>query len=202
MPLVKASGVGAAWQTVDDAGRPAVEGVRACAAGDCFMDFTRNFIRAKSPCADGLRWYLRHHDQLGGYQQILDALVEAGRIDDACWLLDQLGPTNTLLEVDFLQADAVVFAGTIRARGGIEASGLLRAGRSIFSDGGIVAGSDIVAGDEVRSRGAVRASRDLAAKGGLRARWIVVGGGIVSASARPCNLVSGSWCGAGASRPA
>jgi len=58
-------------------------------------DITRDFIRSKRPCAAGYRWYLKREETLSGYQRLLDDLVQEGRVDDACWLLDQLGPTET-----------------------------------------------------------------------------------------------------------
>ena len=48
------------------------------------MDLTREFVRAKNPCAEGYRWFLRHFEVGGNYQELLDALVNAGRVDDAC----------------------------------------------------------------------------------------------------------------------
>src|SRR5687768_15159372 len=95
------------------------------------MDLTKSLIRAKSPCAAGFRWFVRHHEDRGDYQELLDSLVAAGRIDDACWLLSQFGPTNAVLSVDAIEAQAVVFAGTIEVRGSIEVDTVLRAGRSI-----------------------------------------------------------------------
>ncbi|RYF15278.1 MAG: hypothetical protein EOO30_15085 [Comamonadaceae bacterium] len=135
------------------------------------VDFTRQFIRSKNPCAEGFRWYLRHHHHGSSYQHVLDTLVEAGRVEDACWLLDQLGPTNALLQVDFLSAEAVVFAGTIEARRGIDVGTVLRAGRSIRSGGSVSAGCAIVAGDEVRSRGAIRSGGRMHARGDVHAEW-------------------------------
>ena len=49
------------------------------------MEFTKKFLRAKSPCADGFRWFSRHVEDGTGYQEALDTLVNAGRVEDACW---------------------------------------------------------------------------------------------------------------------
>lgn len=110
------------------------------------MDFTTKFVRSKNPCAQGYRWFVRNHQEGGDYQQVLDALVEAGRIDDACWLLNQFGPTDAVLKLDAVEAEALVFAGSIEVRGGIEVNSLVRAGRSIRAGGGIRAGRTIIAG--------------------------------------------------------
>jgi len=77
------------------------------------MDLTRNFVKAKRPCAEGFRWFLRTHQSGGDYQPLLDALVRDGRIDDACWLLTQFGPTDAVLSVNAIDAQAIVFAGTL-----------------------------------------------------------------------------------------
>lgn len=110
------------------------------------MEFTKKFLRAKSPCADGFRWFSRHVEDGSGYQQVLDTLVDAGRVGDACWLLSQFGPTNEVLTLDRLETDAIVFAGTLVVRGPVEVSGVLQTGRSIRAGGGLRAGGSIVAG--------------------------------------------------------
>src|SRR5690606_14541514 len=68
------------------------------------MDLTKNFVKAKRPCMDGFRWFLRHCEDGGNYQDVLDALVADGRADDACWLLDQFGPTDAVRTLDTLFA--------------------------------------------------------------------------------------------------
>lgn len=101
------------------------------------MEFTKKFLRAKSPCADGFRWFSRHVEDGSGYQEALDTLVNAGRVEDACWLLGQFGPTNAVLEVDALEAEAIVFAGTVEVRGSIDVATVIQAGRSIRAGGGL-----------------------------------------------------------------
>ena len=110
------------------------------------MEFTKKFLRAKSPCADGFRWFSRHVEDGSGYQQALDTLVSAGRVGDACWLLSQFGPTSEVLSVDRLEADAIVFAGTLEVRGNVDVSGVLQVGRSLRAGGGLRAGESIVVG--------------------------------------------------------
>ena len=39
------------------------------------MDLTTKFVRSKSPCAMGYRWLVRHHQEGGDYQQVLDSMV-------------------------------------------------------------------------------------------------------------------------------
>jgi len=101
------------------------------------MELTKTFVKAKRPCADGFRWFLRHHQDGAGYQQLLDALVADGRVDDACWLLAQFGPTDAVLELDSLEAEALVFAGTLEVRGSINIGSVLRTGGGIRCGGGM-----------------------------------------------------------------
>ena len=135
------------------------------------MEFTKKFLRAKSPCADGFRWFSRHVEDGTGYQEALDTLVNAGRVEDACWLLGQFGPTNAVLEVDALEAEAIVFAGTVEVRGSIDVATVIQAGRSIRAGGGLRAGSAIVAGEDIRVAGSIISQGTLQAGGDVRADW-------------------------------
>lgn len=135
------------------------------------MDFTQSFIKSKNPCANGFRWYLRHHRNGADYQQVLDGLVAAGRVDDACWLLDKVGPAHTVLELDALDCDALVFAGSVRVRGGIDVQGKLRAGGSIRCEGSLRAGGEIVAGEDIAATGGIRAGAGVRCAGSLVAGW-------------------------------
>lgn len=135
------------------------------------MELTKKFIRAKSPCTDGFRWFLRNLDDGTGYQEALDALVSAGRVDDACWLLSQFGPTDAILNVDSLDAGAIIFAGTLKVRGSIDVDTVVQAGRSIHAVGGLRVGSAIVAGEDIRVAGGIHSQGRLQAGGDVRADW-------------------------------
>ncbi len=136
------------------------------------MEFTKKFLRAKSPCADGFRWFTRHVEDGSGYQDALDTLVAAGRVDDACWLLGQFGPTNAVLVLDTLDAEALVFAGTVEVRGSIDVATVIHAGRSIRAGGGLRAGRAVVAGEDIRVAGSITVSEGrLQAGGDVRADW-------------------------------
>lgn len=137
---------------------------------------TTSLIKGKSPCADGFRWYLRHYADAADYQHVLDSLVAAGRADDACWLLDQIGPTSSVLEVDALDADHLVFAGTIVARSSVEIGSMLRAGRAIRCAGDLRAGT-IIAGTDVRTAAGIRCDAALMAGGNVDAGWSIEAGG-------------------------
>ncbi|NMF99245.1 hypothetical protein GPA27_17845, partial [Aromatoleum toluolicum] len=92
------------------------------------MDLTRDFVRAKSPCTNGFRWFLRHYGDGGNYQELLDALVADNRAADACWLMEQFGPTDAVLVVDSIDANALVYPGTIEVRGNIDVGDVLHVG--------------------------------------------------------------------------
>lgn len=135
------------------------------------MDLTKNFVKNKRPCADGFRWFLRNHADGSDYQPLLNALVDAGRVDDACWLLTQFGPTDEVLKVDAIDAEAMVFAGTLEVQGNIEVASVLRAGRSIRAGGGIRAGKAIIAGEDVQAGGSIRCDGTLEAGGDIKVAW-------------------------------
>lgn len=145
------------------------------------MQLTKKFVKAKNPCASGYRWFLRDQNGQGDYQQILDALVADDRVDDACWLLDQFGPTDAVLEVDAIDAKAMVFAGTLIARMDINVDTVLRAGQAIRCSGGIRAGTDIVAGGGIDARGSIISGGHIRAEGDVVAGW-----GIEAASRFEC----------------
>ncbi|MFY4042021.1 hypothetical protein ACOTH6_08025, partial [Achromobacter ruhlandii] len=145
------------------------------------MQLTKKFVKAKNPCAGGYKWFLRDHNGQGDYQAVLDALVADGRVGDACWLLDQFGPTDAVLKLDTLDAHAIVFAGTLEVRMGINVDSVVRAGRSIVTGGGIRAGESIVAGENITAGANIASAGDLRAGGDVSAEW-----GIEVAAAFDC----------------
>lgn len=135
------------------------------------MDISRQFVRQKNPCTDGFRWFMRHFQEGSDYQPLLDALVAAGRVSDACWLMDQFGPTKAVLEVDALEAEAVVFAGSLLVRGPIEVDSVLRIGGSLRAESGIRVGRRLQVGDDLWAAGNVRSLGSLHVDGDVRADW-------------------------------
>jgi len=141
------------------------------------MELSKGFVKAKNPCADGFRWFLRHHPQGNDYQPVLDALVADGRVEDACWLLAQFGPTHAVLRLDSLRCASIVFAGAIEVSGDIDAGTLVRAGRGVRAGGAIRAGRDVVAGEAIVAGGAIEAV-SLDAGGDLQAASVLADGAI------------------------
>ncbi|MCD0505782.1 FapA family protein [Bordetella petrii] len=135
------------------------------------MQLTKKFVKAKNPCASGYKWFLRDHHGQGDYQAVLDALVADGRVDDACWLLDQFGPTDTVLQLESIEAGAIVFAGTLQVRRGISVDTVVRAGRRIVTEGGVRAGTAIVAGENIQAQGSIVSDGLIRAGGDIQAGW-------------------------------
>jgi hypothetical protein len=135
------------------------------------MDLNKHFIKTKRPCADGFRWFLKHHHAGADYQPLLDDLVRAGRTGDACWLLEQFGPTDAVLEVDAIDAEALVFAGSLLVHGGVEVETVLATGGGIRAGGGIRTGQALASGGDIRAGGAIRCGGALKAGGDICAEW-------------------------------
>ena len=135
------------------------------------MQLTKKFVKAKNPCAGGYKWFIRDHNGQGDYQAVLDALVADGRVSDACWLLDQFGPTDAVLKLDAVDANAIVFAGTLEVRMGINVDTVVRAGRSIVTGGGIRAGETIMAGENISAAANIASGGDIRAGGDIHADW-------------------------------
>ncbi len=135
------------------------------------MDISRQFVRQKNPCADGFRWFMRHFQEGSDYQPLLDALVAAGRVSDACWLMDQFGPTRTVLEVDALEAEAVVFAGSLHVRDQIDVNTVLRTGGCLRASSGVRVGRYLQVGEDLWAGGNVRSMGCLQVGGDMRADW-------------------------------
>src|SRR3546814_10538014 len=95
---------------------------------------------------------------------------------DACWLLDQFGPTDCVLRVESIDAAAVVFAGTLVACRGICVDTVVRAGARIVSGAGVRAGGSIVAGDSIEAQGSLISDGAIRAGGDIQAGWGISAG--------------------------
>ena len=141
-------------------------------------------------------WFLiRFPDGDGKYQDVLNALADEDRPDDAHWLMDRVG-TNAWEELDVSTLDApkhVFAAGKLSVGASLCVSGWVRAGRGIEADKGlradlgIVAGWSIRVGGSIRSNGEIKAGgridagRNIAAAGAITSAAAIVGGGDISA---------------------
>jgi len=149
------------------------------------MELTQNFLRGKNPCAMGYRWFVRNNLAGGDYQAAMDTQVAAGRVEDARWLLENFGSTNSVLELEHLEADHFVYAGTLIVHGDVRVTGQLLVGRSLQAGGGIRAGK-LEAGEEIQCGGAIFASELLQAGGSIKAAWSVEVQGEVRAEDLRC----------------
>lgn len=129
-------------------------------------------------CQDGIDWFEENFSSLeGDYQEILNRLAEENRKDYAEWLLKKAGQLNTEIKVEEIATkNSFFFAGKIIVTKGISVGFYLLAGRGIEAGLGIEAGNDygIYAGMRIRI-----------------SDWETCG--VVSANAKPCNLISGFW---------
>lgn len=151
------------------------------------MEFSKDFLKAKSPCASGFRWFIRHQHEGQDYQLLLDNLVRDGRVDDACWLLSQFGPTDAELHLEHLEAEALVFAGSVFVAGDVRVAGVLRVGGQLQAGAGVRA-ARLEAGADVHSGGAIFIGGALRAGGTVKAAWsIETQGGI------DCEKLRSGW---------
>lgn len=150
------------------------------------MELTQNFLRGKNPCAMGYRWFVRNNLSGGDYQAAMDTQVAAGRVDDARWLLENFGSTHSVLELEHLEADNFVYAGTLIVHGDVRVPGQLLVGRGLQVGGGIRAGK-LEVGEDIQSGGAIFCDELLLAGGSIKAAWSVeVQGDIRAANLRAC----------------
>jgi len=160
--------------------------------GGCQMTgeyyITKELLKQHSPCIDGYRWFCENYPNGGKYQEILDKLCDHDRFADACWLLDKIGATTDILEIDTIEDSDkyICFAGSvivkneikvksiragesIKAGGYIEASGSIEAGRSIKADWDIEAGGSIKADWYIEAGESIKAGRYIEAGGYIEA---------------------------------
>ena len=136
------------------------------------MELTQNFLRGKNPCAMGYRWFVRNNLSGGDYQAAMDTQVAAGRVDDARWLLENFGSTNSVLELEHLEADNFVYAGTLIVHGDVRVPGQLLVGRGLQAGGGIRAGK-LEVSEDIQCGGAIFCDELLKAGGSIKAAWSV-----------------------------
>ena len=136
-------------------------------------------------------WFLmRFPEGNGKYQDVLNALAEDDRPDEAHWLMDTAGPDDYgRLDITTLDAAKHVFAaGKLIVGDSLRVAGWIRAGRGIEGEMGLHADLGIVAGWNIRAGGSIRSSGEIKAGSRIDAgRNISAGKSITSA----CAIVSG-----------
>jgi hypothetical protein len=155
------------------------------------MKITQDQLKTYQVSREGLEWFMnRFPDGEAEYQDVLDALAEDDRPDDANWLMDYVGSdrdasnaSDASIEVDAIAASRKHFfaAGRLVVAAGVAIAGQLRAGGSIQSGGNIESGGSIRAGKSIRAGGGIQAKSVLAggkieASGGIHAGEAVMSG--------------------------
>ena len=136
------------------------------------MELTQTFLRGKNPCAAGYRWFVRNDLSGKDYQAAMDTQVAAGRVEDARWLLENFGPTHTVLELEHLEADHFVYAGTLIVHGDVRVPGQLLVGGKLQVGAGIRAGT-LEVGEDIHSGGAIFCDTLLKAGGAIKTAWSI-----------------------------
>ena len=143
------------------------------------MKITKDQLKSWAACREGYEWFLRRFPEgEAEYQDVLNALAEDDRPNDADWLMNHAGPDEqAVIEVEAI-ADCKYFyaAGRLIIKTSATVARRLRAGTGIKAGEGIEAGEDfgIFAGLRVRL-----------------SNWTIYAR--VVAKAKPNNLISGSW---------
>ena len=136
-------------------------------------------------------WFLmRFPEGNGKYQDVLNALAEDDRPDEAHWLMDTAGSDDYgQLDVTMLDLGKHVFAaGKLIVGGSLHVAGWIRAGCGIEGEMGLHADLGIVAGWNIRAGGSIRSNGEIKAGSRIDAgRNISAGKSITSA----CAIVSG-----------
>lgn len=133
---------------------------------------TLAYLKELGACREGQREFQRAFPDGGEYQEVLDRCAEEDRVDLGRWLLEHVGPTEDVRVYEEAIDDAdknIIFAGGLDFRAKVKI-------RSLLSGRGIKAGDDfyIFAGLNVR-----KSDQEHHA--------------IVTANAKPENLMSGCW---------
>ena len=118
------------------------------------MFITLDYLKEKSACGAGQRYFADHFPEGAEYQAVLDVLAKDNQGGYADWLMDNVGKTDAVMEIDGdLEVEGnIFFAGLIKVSGFIKASLRIKAGWGIEAGSGIEAGDDygIYAGLRVR----------------------------------------------------
>ena len=162
--------------------------------GKCII--TRDHLAQLGACESGMDFFDQTYPEgKAEYQDMLDKAVAGGRTDYAAWLLEEVGPTEDVLEVEEINSKEldVVFAGRvcvklgiivrrliagwgIEAGCGIEAGEGIKAGCGIKADWGIEAGWGIKAGCGIEAGWGIEAGEGIKAGCGIEAGWGIEAG--------------------------
>ena len=131
---------------------------------------TKEFLKQYKPCPDSYKWFCEHYPNGGKYQEILDKLCNSDRLYNAVWLLNHLGKTDDVLEIDTIDNPEknICFAGSVRVKNNIRLLSI-RTGGNIRVEGDIQTGEYIESGEYIKAQGSIKADRSIKAIGSIQA---------------------------------
>ena len=168
---------------------------------------TRDRLAQLGACKSGMDFFDKTYpDGQAEYQDMLDKAVTGGHTDYATWLLDKIGPTEDILEVEEINEKEldIVFAGRIFIKLGVVVRRLIagkgiKAGKGIEAGEGIEAGLGIEAGRGIEAGWGIEAGRGIEAGGeygiyaGLRVKVTERVYRTIKAAEKPSNIMCGEW---------
>ena len=118
------------------------------------MKITTKILQEKQACSSGVEKFIEHFPSgEAEYQDVLDKLAELNDVSNADWLIQTIGKTDAVLEINGnVERTNLFFAGSIKATGYISVDLYLIAGGGIEAGCDIKAGCGIKAGDGIKSR--------------------------------------------------
>ena len=150
---------------------------------------TRDHLAQLGACKSGMDFFDKTYpDGQAEYQDMLDKAVTGGHTDYATWLLDKIGPTEDILEVEEINEKEldIVFAGRIFVKLEVVVRRLI-AGRGIKAGQGIKAGWGIEAGEGIKAGG------EYGIYAGLRVKVTERAYRTIKATEKPSNIMCGEW---------
>ena len=150
---------------------------------------TRDRLAQLGACKSGMDFFDKTYpDGQAEYQDMLDKAVTGGHTDYATWLLDKIGPTEDILEVEEINEKEldIVFAGRIFIKLGVVVRRLI-AGKGIKAGLGIEAGWGIEAGRGIEAGG------EYGIYAGLRVKVTERVYRTIKAAEKPSNIMCGEW---------
>ena len=156
---------------------------------------TRDRLAQLGACKSGMDFFDKTYpDGQAEYQDMLDKAVTGGHTDYATWLLDKIGPTEDILEVEEINEKEldIVFAGRIFIKLGVVVRRLI-AGEGIKAGKGIEAGEGIEAGWGIEAGKGIKAGGEYGIYAGLRVKVTERVYRTIKAAEKPSNIMCGEW---------
>ena len=156
---------------------------------------TRDHLAQLGACKSGMGFFDKTYPEgKAEYQDMLDKAVAGGHTDYAAWLLEKVGPTEDVLEVEEINSKEldIVFAGRIFAKLGIIVRRLI-AGLGIKAGEGIEAGLGIEAGWGIEAGEGIKAGWEHGIYAGLRVKVTNREYRAIRGKNKPDNIMCGEW---------